>query len=308
MLYFFIIFVPHGLLSMKKLIYIIAIALIGCGVPSKEHSRVITERDSLKFELSKAIGYVHSLQDSIVVLSYPANQRFDAITDLIKQGKLDSALAEIEELQRIFPKSKEAIASISQIDIITQKKEQLRKEEERRKALGFKVFKDNSTITLTDKDGKVRKCSFGSFSYGRTFTFDYCDDVGEYSYRTADKDKTYILSSMTMSTKEKFAITPSIFTFKIEGDTLKKIGGFQDEYASWISYGAKIGNYSDDTHDFSKVNSVRYKIASEISVENSKLPLVILTSKDGSWVNNELTIEDVHQKCIVVKILNRSNI
>jgi hypothetical protein len=215
---------------------------------------------------------------------------------------------EIEGLQRIFPKSKEAIASISQIDIIAQKKEQLRKEEERKKALGFKVFKDNSTITLTDKDGKVRKCSFGSFSYGRTFTFDYCDDVGEYSYRTADKDKTYILSSMTMSTKEKFAITPSIFTFKIEGDTLKKIGGFQDEYASWISYGAKIGNYSDDTHDFSKVNSVRYKIASEISVENSKLPLVILTSKDGSWVNNELTIEDVHQKCIVVKILNRSNI
>lgn len=81
---------------MKKLIYIIAIALIGCGVPSKEHSRVITERDSLKFELSKAIGYVQSLQDSIVVLSYPANQRYDAITSLIKQGQLDSALVEIE--------------------------------------------------------------------------------------------------------------------------------------------------------------------------------------------------------------------
>lgn len=293
---------------MKKLIYIIVIALVGCGIPSEEHSRVISERDSLKVELSKAVEYMQTLQDSIVLLSYPANQRYEVIMALIRQGQLDSALVEIEGLQRIFPKSKEAIASTSQIDIITQKKEQLSKEEERRKALGFKVFQDNSTITLTDKDGKVRKCSFGSFSYGRTFTFDYCDDVGEYSYRTADKDKTYILSSMTMSTKEKFAITPSIFTFKIEGDTLKKIGGFQDEYASWISYGAKIGNYSDDTHDFSKVNSVRYKIASEISIEDSKQPLVILVSKDGSWVNNELTIEDVHQKCIVVKILNRSNI
>ena len=83
---------------------------------------------------------------------------------------------------------------------------------------------------------------------------------------------------------------------------------FKEIEAKWQKYWEENNTYFCDTHDFSKVNSVRYKIASEISVENSKLPLVILTSKDGSWVNNELTIEDVHQKCIVVKILNRSNI
>ncbi len=293
---------------MKRLIYIIAIALVGCGVPHKDYERIIIERDSIKNELSMLIQHVHTLQDSVALLSYPANQRYEVAVSLIKQGELDSALVEIHNLQKLFPKSKETVACETQIKLISQKKEQLKREEERRHAQGFKVFKDNSTITITDKDGKVRKCSFSSFSYGRTFIFDYCDDVGEYSYRTADKDKIFVLSSMTMSTKEKFATTPSIFMFSIKGDTLKKIGGFQDEYASWISYGAKIGNYSDDTHDFSKVNSVRYKIASEISIEDSKQPLVILVSKDGSWLDNELTIEDVYQKCIVVKILNRNKI
>lgn len=293
---------------MKKLIYIVAIVLVGCGVPHKDYERIVIERDSIKNELSMLVQRVHTLQDSIVLLSYPANQRYEIAVSLIKQGELDSALVEIHNLQRLFPKSKEATACETQLKLISQRKEQLKREEERRRAQGFKIFKDNSIVTITDKDGKVRKCSFGGFSYGRTFTFDYCDDVGEYSYRTADKDNTFVLSSMTMSTKEKFAITPSIFMFRIKGDTLKKIGGFQDEYASWISYGAKIGNYSDDTHDFSKVNSVRYKIASEISIEDSKYPLVILVSKDGSWLDNELTIEEVHQKCIVVKILNRGKI
>ena len=293
---------------MKKLIYIVAIVLVGCGVPHKDYERIVIERDSIKNELSMLVQRVHTLQDSIVLLSYPANQRYEIAVSLIKQGELDSALVEIHNLQRLFPKSKEATTCETQLKLISQRKEQLKREEERRRAQGFKIFKDNSIVTITDKDGKVRKCSFGGFSYGRTFTFDYCDDVGEYSYRTADKDNTFVLSSMTMSTKEKFAITPSIFMFRIKGDTLKKIGGFQDEYASWISYGAKIGNYSDDTHDFSKVNSVRYKIASEISIEDSKYPLVILVSKDGSWLDNELTIEEVHQKCIVVKILNRNKI
>ena len=54
-----------------------------------------------------------------------------------------------------------------------------------------------------------------------------------------------------------------------------------EEYASWTSYGAKIGNYSDDSHDFSKVNSVNYKFAGEIEQTQSKKPLFALFAKDG---------------------------
>ena len=54
---------------MKKLIYIVAIVLVGCGVPHKDYERIVIERDSIKNELSMLVQRVHTLQDSIVLLS-----------------------------------------------------------------------------------------------------------------------------------------------------------------------------------------------------------------------------------------------
>lgn len=116
---------------MKKLIYIVAIVLVGCGVPHKDYERIVIERDSIKNELSMLVQRVHTLQDSIVLLSYPANQRYEIAVSLIKQGELDSALVEIHNLQRLFPKSKEATACETQLKLISQRKEQLKREEER---------------------------------------------------------------------------------------------------------------------------------------------------------------------------------
>lgn len=296
-------------LFMKRIsLYLIIsmLGLTGCGVPQKVYDRVNVEKDSLANALFSLEMKIDSLQNTIDMLSYPASQRYEAVLSLIKNNKLDSALIEIKVLSKLFPKSQEALACDEQIRIIEHRKELKRKEEERRKALGFKIFKDNNAVVITNMSGETKRCVFGNFSYGRTFTFGYCSDVGEYSYRTADKDNTYILTSMVMSTNEKYADIPLIGIFKIKNGKLIKLGNFVDEYASWSSYGAKIGNYLDDTHDFSKVNSVRYKIAVEISANASKQPLVILTAKDGTAVEDELTVEDVHQNYYVIKILNRN--
>ena len=75
-----------------------------------------------------------------------------------------------------------------------------------------------------------------------------------------------------------------------------------------MKYGAYIGNYSETSHDFSKVNTVRWKIAAEVSNEDSKLPLVILTGKDGGYTDSTLSLDEVHNKCQVIKILNRNKI
>ena len=150
--------------------------------------------------------------------------------------------------------------------------------------------------------------SFSGFTFGRTFTFDNCYDVDEYSYRTADKDNTYLLFSLRMSTKKKYASPPSIYIYEVTGDKLRRITHCMEEYASWTSYGAKIGNYSDDSHDFSKVNSVNYKFAGEIEQTQSKKPLFVLFAKDGHNLKDELSVEDVHNDCIVIKVLNRNAI
>lgn len=249
------------------------------------------------------------MRDSIYILSYPAEQRYANILKLIDESYLDSALHEIKSLREIFPNSKEALIINEQVEAIEKRKSILKAEEERRMAAGFKAFPDKSNITIVD-DNKAFKCLFSGFSLGRTFTFDYCEDVGEYHYRTSDKDKIYILTSMTMSTKEKYAFPPRISVCVINNGKLNKIANFVHEYATWTSYGAMIGNYSDDSHDFSKVNSIRYKMAAEISLKDSQKALVVITPKKGADITfrDSLSVNEVHERFHVIKILNRNKI
>ena len=206
-------------------------------------------------------------------------------------------------MKKVFPFSKE-IQETDKLEVaIAKKEEEQRKEEERIKALGYKVFKDNTS-------GKIGNVSFvlSGFTFGTQYTFGNCSDVGEYSYRTADKDNRYFLASLLLSTKEKYASVPNFYLYKIEDGNLHKIGYFSDEYASWTSYGAKIGNYSDDSHDFSKVNTVKYKLACEISTGLTKQPLIMLVKKDGSNVKDKLTIDEVKADYLVAMIVNRNKL
>lgn len=222
---------------------------------------------------------------------------------MVSENDLKSAKDKISELKNIFPNSKEAKLCSDIETLIQQKEEQKRAEEERIKALGFKIFKDNTTA----KVGNVTLVTSG-FNFGRTYTFDSCLDIDQYFYSTADKDNTYLLISLSMSTKEKHASVPSLGLYKIINGELSKIGSVRNEYASWTSYGAKLGNYSEDSHDFSKVNTVKYKLACEISQEESKLPLILLAKQDATSVEDKLTIDDVNREYVVIKIINRNKL
>lgn len=288
---------------MKKLLLLIPIILSGCGISQSDYDKLKSKNESLSERISGLNSTIQSLRDSVSILSYPAEQRFNHILELIRNEEYGEAKKNIAELKNIFPHSHESSKCDEQSDIINKKIAEKKAEEERIKALGFKVFKDNVIVNINKTI-----CRYSGFNYGRTYTFDYCNDVSEYSYRTADKDNTYILVSLNMSTKEKYASTPSMKVYKIENGKLKEVGYFSEEYATWTSYGAKIGNYSDDSHDFSKVNSINYKMAAEISIEDSQKPLVILISKSQDSLGDNLTVEDVNNHYIVVKILNRNKL
>lgn len=290
----------------KYIILLIILCLLNsCGVKQADYEKTLSQCDSLKNELISLDKKISELRDSVAILKFPADQRYNTILQQIDNNELDIALLGINELKDIFPNSNESINCNKLITVIESKKAAIKAEEDRRKALGFKVFKDNPIITIKN-DEKETRCVFSGFSFGRTFTFDYVNDVGEYHYETADKNCTYILASLSLTTKSDFELRPRINVCKIEDGKLKSIDSFWINYASWNTYGAFIGNYSEDSHDFSKVNTVQYKIAAQISLEDSKKPLVILTNKNGDSVSNGLTVEDVNEKCYVIKIINRS--
>lgn len=302
---------------MKKYIYItlVACVTISC-VSQSTHDSVLKKCDSLivvlesEREVIKSLEHrVSSLSDSVVMYSYPANQRYDYIVDLVKNEKFDEAYTEIDNLKKIFPKSSEAQKIDAQILIIEKRKAEIKAEEERRKALGFKVFKDQSVVNTGKDNGDQVRYTFSNFHYNREFTFEYIADIEEYYYRTADKGNTYLQADLSIYTKANYAYTPSVYVCKIVDGKLSRVGYFSCEYARFETYGAYLGNYSETSHDFSKVNTVRYKMGTQISNEESRLPLVVLMGKNNESVTVEgMTVEDVNEKCVVIRILNRNKL
>lgn len=257
-------------------------------------------------ELNKTIK---TLNDSIRKLSYPADQRLSHILELIKVDSLDLAIAEIESLKTIFPHSKEAKSVYIQTEIIEKRKAAIKKEQERIKALGFKVLKDKSIVWEKKSNGDEIKYTFSNFHFGKEFSFNYINDIDEYYYRIADKENIFILADMSIYTKSNYAHTPSVYACAIVDGTLSSIGYFNPEYESYDTYGEYLGNYADTSHDFSKVNTVKYNIAAEISQDKAKHPIVILMKKDDGLKSvNGLTVSEVNEKCEVIKILNRERL
>ena len=292
---------------MKHFIYLLiafaSVTMVSCGGSEGTNNELQAKVDSLTNVISTQQASISAMRDSIAILQFPADQRLAKIKQLIAEESFDNAKKEISALLSYFPNSQEAVQCPNLTESINTKIAAIEAEKERIKAQGFKVFKDN--LSCSDNEENY---SFSGFTFGRTFTFDNCNDVNEYSYRTADKDNTYLLFSLRMSTKKKYASPPSIYIYEVSGDKLKRLTHCMEEYAGWTSYGAKIGNYSDDSHDFSKVNSVNYKFAGEISQSDAKRPLFVVFSKNGRSLKDEMSVDEVHADCIVIKVINRNAI
>ena len=296
---------------MKKLVVISAgVAMVSCifsactQTNKADVNARITEiekkyQDSIKV-LKKELNEANN---KIEILSFPADQRLLHIGELFNSGDYSSVKKEVAELKRVFPNAKESESSNEYLKKIEAIEAAKKAEEERIKALGFKAFKDNSTAKFDNTT-----YSFSGFTYGRTFTFEYVHDVNEYSYEVADKGHTYILASLAISTKENYASNPKVYACEIKDGNLKEIDDFRIEYASYNTYGASIGNYSETSHDFSKVSSVKYKMAAQIPQSYTSKPIVIIVRKTSGYLSGEISIEEVRKDYEVIKILNRNKL
>ena len=287
----------------KRTVVIVEMALTACLYTSCTHTNKpdvnaqIAEvekkyQDSirlLKQELDEANG-------KIEILSFPADQRLARIGELFNSGDYDGVKREASELKRVFPNAKENDSSNEYLKKIEAIEVAKKAEEERIKALGFKAFKDNPTVKFDNVT-----YSFSGFTYGRTFTFEYVLDVDEYSYEVADKNSTYILASLSISTKENYASNPRVYACELVDGKLKEIDDFRIEYASYNTYGASIGNYSETSHDFSKVSSVKYKMAAQIPQSYTSKPIVIIVRKTSGYMSGEISIDEVRENYEVIK-------
>ena len=235
----------------------------------------LVEYNQSQQDLALARDSVRMLQRQIEELSYPANQRLSNINKLIKDGDLDAATTEINKLVELFPMSYEA----KQVDNLQAKIAKMRQakidEENRIKALGFKALKDNMNISFGDI-----KVSFSGFKTANTFVFDSYGSY--YRYSQADKSHKYISASMNVTSSSSNPKLPMCAIYYVDGDKLVySYNTFMTRFARWQDYGTYLGNDADFNNDFSKVNTVKFKVGTQISDLELARPFVVVLKKEG---------------------------
>lgn len=310
MLVYFIDLRKLNIKDMKRIIiiYIFIFGLIGCNKTNIRVSELSNQLDSLKKENKNLQHQLNEAKNIIIELSNTPSVSLSRAKQLISSDKIDSAKIELNNIITKHPFSTE-IKEANEILLVIQKEEKEQKEkEEKIKALGFKIFNSISSFSLNNV-----KYSIGNLSFNKDFTFDHCLDVGEYHYRTADKDATYLQGGMSITNKNKnnHSWNISLKLYRLENGRLEYTGYFTQEYSTWRTYGAMIGNYSDDSHDFDKVNTINYKIASEVEKKYINLPLFIVTKKSENESikdDAEITPDVLDKNFIVIKVINKNKI
>lgn len=238
------------------------LALVSCENNQRELNGLKKQVDSLTRAVSQKDSMIAQLNETLVKLQYPADQRMTKVQSLIDEGKYEQALGEIRSLKEIFPNSTEANSSSILIETINKKKEEFRKEEERIKALGFKAIKESSNFKIG-----YNTIAIGSISTGNRFTFDSYDD--SWFYKDADRGTKFVSAQISVTSTDHNPKLPQFAIYKITGGKMTFVDRFMTRFARWRDYGAYLGNYHDSSNDFAKVSTVKFKIG--VQVDNTIL-------------------------------------
>lgn len=277
---------------MKKLyLSFILFLLVGCEVEtSKLKEELQDARDSinvlytLSLDLQTARDSIDVLQQKVVELSYPADQRYSNIILAIDREDYDLANKELSELVRVFPNSVEASKKDKLSATIAAGVESKLAEEKRLKALGFKALTETSKVNIEDVT-----LSFGTFKTGTQFTFDAYSTYGghsEWRYIQADKNTKYVSSQLSITSTSPNPKLPECAVYIVDGSRLVYLRTFITKMARWDDYASYLGNNADYNNDFSKVNTVKFKVGVQIEDEVLKKPFVVVVKNQCSLSRN----------------------
>ena len=253
--------------------------IIGCGVKHSEYDSIKAELETAKKQIIQDSVRISNLRDTITMLSLPANQRLTLINEQVSNGEFGQARRSIDELNRLFPNSKESHqtnAILQRIDNLIAKQ---KAEEERIKSLGFKALKPQSTTEIG-----YNKVSFSNIISSNTFVFDSYGD--SWRYRTADRGNTYVTAVMSVTSSSKDPNLPTLGVYSINGNQMDREGVMEVRFARWRDYGSYLGNYHDTGNDFAKTSTIRFKLGVEVPADVVKKPYAIVLKKNNGLSRN----------------------
>lgn len=268
---------------MKKTINLILITVvlfvISCSNPELEK-----ELNSVKQELTKAKEQLSTCSNELETIKNTPEQRLIRAKKLIANNDLTGAKSEFQGIVNNYEGTQDAINASREIQKIDRTIEEKRKEEERKKALGYKILKPTSTVKygeLTLKFEKIWK--------GKRWSFD--DHGREYSLRDAKRGNSHILARVSISSEANNPQLPPVLVYQMDNGALRLLGTLGYEFRRWKDYGSYLGNYADYGNDFSQSKTIPFNLGVQLSNDDlDGKSIFVVMKKKGCFSRNKKTI------------------
>ena len=266
---------------MKKYCYYILIMVVGM---FSTVSCVEQNNNAIKEKSDSIVSLKHKIAEmekKIKLLEFPASDRLKAIKTQVESEKYDEALAAIKELKTYFPHASEIEEANTIVGVINTKKAAIEAERQRIKALGFKALPIIQKIKIDNND-----VTFSNCKVGLKFIHDVYPTYSGSSWfeHTADKGSKYISFNMDVTSSDKNPKIPTVAFYSINGEQLILQKPFWVLFARWDDYGSYLGNEPDLKNDFSKVNTVKFRVGIDVEDGYLNKPYIVVLKKANTQV------------------------
>lgn len=303
---------------MKTYTYIfllIAIFITSCGVPQEDF-------DKLQSELKKTKNELTDCSTELTEIKNTPEQRFIRAKKLFVDNDLLGAKNEYQGIVDNYKGTNDANTASKEIIKIDQTIEKNRIEEERKKALGYKILKPTSSVKYGDLTLK-----FDKIWTAKRWTF---DDYGrQYFLRDAERGSKHVLARVSITSENNNPSLPPILVYNMHDGELQLLGTLGYEFRRWKDYGSYLGNYADYGNNFAHSKTIPFNLGLALSNEKleNKAVFVVLKKKgcfnrhkkdygnpeieynEGSCkAKRILKVKDFDNDYVLLKIFNQSKL
>ncbi|PIB30218.1 hypothetical protein BFP78_14295 [Gaetbulibacter sp. 5U11] len=258
-----------------KLIIYSTLILTAFNCSNAETKKQLSE---LKTELEQTKAELNSCAAELTEIKNTAENRFIRAKKSLSENNLNSAKIEFQGIVDNFKGTNDATIALKEIEKIDKTTEQARIEEERKKALGFKIVKPITTAKYGDLS-----LSFEKIWIGKRWSF---DDYGhEYFLRDAKRGNMHVLARASITSDNNNPNLPPILVYKMNNGELNLLGTLGYKFRRWKDYGSYLGNYADYGNDFAHSKTIHFNCGLELSEADLKSGTIYVVLKKQGCFN-----------------------
>jgi len=236
----------------------------------------------LKIELEKTKAELNSCTAELTQIKNTAENRFIRAKKLLSENNLSGAKIEFQGIVDNFKGTNDATMASKEISKINNTIKQKKLEEERKKALGYKILKPKTRVKYGDLSLRFEK-----IWKGKRWSF---DDYGhEYFLRDAPRGSSHILVRVSVTSENNNPSLPPILVYQMNNGELKLLGTLDYKFRRWKDYGSYLGNYADYGNNFAHSKTIPFNCGVALSNEDLKSGTIYVVLKKRGCFNRTKT-------------------